>query len=106
MFPQDNSPYDATFVPAAWSSRPSDQRLYRDAIAPYCRSCHVTITTALAFETPDDLRANGAAAVARMCGAGPHGMPAAEQTSFRFFNSPARALLMTWLGAPGACEPK
>jgi hypothetical protein len=106
MFPQNNSPYDATFVPAAWSKTPSDARVYREALVPFCRSCHTTMTGQLAFETPADLRALATNTVTRACGSGPHGMPAAQQTSLRFFSSPARALLVTWLGAAGACEPK
>ena len=42
MFPQDGSPYNAAWVPAAWSTSPRDAQLYTDAIAPYCRSCHAT----------------------------------------------------------------
>jgi hypothetical protein len=41
-----------------------------------------------------------------MCGSGPHGMPAAQQTAKRFFKSSARALLLEWLGVPGACAPQ
>jgi hypothetical protein len=105
MFPANDAPYDAAFVPAAWATKPSDARVYRQAIAPYCRSCHATGTGAFAFATPADLASSRAGTLSRICGPGPHGMPAAQQTAQRFYASSARAVLLTWLTAPGACAP-
>ena len=101
--------YDAGFVPAAWSTTPRDAQVYRDAIAPYCRSCHASFDGAsesAAFATPDSLRAHANDAVAKICSTSTRGMPTAQQTATRFYASPARALLLAWLGAPGACAPQ
>nr|HEX4313464.1 hypothetical protein [Kofleriaceae bacterium] len=99
--------FDAGFVPDAWASSDHDRRVYSDAIAPYCRSCHASVDGGnLTFATPDDVRANSQQIVQTMCSTDPHGMPAAQQTAKRFFASPARALLLEWLGAAGACAPQ
>lgn len=108
MFPAADAPYDPAFVPAAWAA-PADARVYREVIAPYCRSCHVSFARSAddpaTLATPDQLRAYGAATVLKVCGPGPRGMPTAEATAVRMYNSSARALLLAWLDAPGACAP-
>jgi hypothetical protein len=109
MFPLDGSPYDPAFAPAGWSTTPSDARAYREVIAPYCRNCHASFGNgsddALALRTAESVRARGAEVTAHVCGAGPLGMPAAEQTTLHFYESSARAVLLQWLGQPGACAP-
>lgn len=101
--------FDDTFVPAGWSDTPSDARVYREVVKPYCRSCHTTFDKAggdpSTFATAAGLRAQGAMAVSKICGAGPHGMPTAQATAAAMYGSSARALLLTWLDAPGACAP-
>lgn len=109
MYPSGG--FDATFVPAAWAKTPRDALVYRDAIAPYCRSCHTSFAksasdTAAAFATPDDFRATKASTIQRMCGSGPHGMPVAERTTTRFFASGARGLILSYLDAAGTCAPQ
>ncbi|HWU90178.1 MAG TPA: hypothetical protein VN253_23100, partial [Kofleriaceae bacterium] len=98
LFPADNSPYNPAFVPVGWSETSADARVYREVIAPYCRNCHASFGSgaddALALRTAASLRARAAITVQRLCGAGPQGMPAAEQTTRHFFESPARALLL------------
>jgi len=109
MFPANNAPYAPTFVPTGWSATEADRVVYREVIAPYCRGCHASFESAggdaLVFDTAASLRAKSAATVARLCGTGPLGMPAAEVTTIKFFDSSARGLLLQWLGAPGACAP-
>jgi hypothetical protein len=109
MFPADSSPYDPAFVPAGWNETRSDARVYREAIAPYCRGCHTSFGGGAddpgALRTAASLRARAADVMTRLCGAGPQGMPAAEQTTLHFFESSARPLLLQWLGQPGACAP-
>lgn len=101
--------YDESFVPSGWSTTASDRRVYREVIAPYCRSCHVSFQRGAGdsgtFASADSLRRAASSVVSRICGAGPKGMPAAEATARDFFASPARGLLLTWLEAPGACAP-
>lgn len=102
--------FDAVYVPLAWSNTPSDQRVYREVVAPYCRSCHSTFDRGGAadpatFATAASFRAAAGGIVTRVCGGGPHGMPTAEATATAMFSSSARALLLTWLAAPGACAP-
>jgi mono/diheme cytochrome c family protein len=109
MFPASDAPYNPAFVPPGWSETPADARVYREAIAPYCRSCHTSFGSGaddpLALRTAASVRDRAADVTARLCGTGPKGMPAAEQTTLHFFESPARALLLQWLGQPGACAP-
>ena len=100
--------FDDAFVPSGWSATPSDAQVYRGVVAPYCRSCHTTFDRAsdtATFATAAGLRAQKGAVLTRLCGAGPHGMPTAERTTAALFGSSARALLLTWLEAPGACAP-
>ncbi len=102
--------FDAVYVPLGWSATPSDQRVYREVVAPYCRSCHSTFdrggpSDPATFATAASFRAASSTIVARVCGGGPHGMPTAEATANAMFSSSARALLLTWLAAPGACAP-
>ncbi|MGN6108505.1 MAG: hypothetical protein ACTHU0_25595 [Kofleriaceae bacterium] len=106
------APYDPGFVPPGWADTSSDRRVYREVIAPYCRGCHVSFggTGAtggdpVAFASAADLRDRAASTLVRVCGTGPRGMPTAEQTARHFFGSSARAVLLPWLGVPGACAP-
>jgi hypothetical protein len=102
MFPA-NIAYDPLFVPAGWRASPRDARVYHGVIAPYCRSCHTSFEDSATFATAVKSRAG--LIVEKVCGAGPKGMPTAEATTDDFYRSPARAVLLTWLDAPGACAP-
>jgi len=108
LFPADNS-FDPGFVPVGWRGKASDARIYREVVAPYCRGCHTSFANGpndpAAFTTAASLRAQATNVIAKICGGGPLGMPAAEQTTASFFRSSARALLVTWLGAASACAP-
>jgi len=103
MFPSGQ--FDPDFVPKAWQASGRDARVYREGFGRYCRSCHATFTDDLNLVDADAVREHGQLIVSRICTQGENGMPAAEQASRAFFNSPARALLLTWLGQPGACAP-
>jgi hypothetical protein len=108
LFPANNAAYDPAWVPPGWRAKPGEARVYREVIAPYCRSCHVSFDDAneqLVFATADSVRSRGSALMTHLCGEGPLGMPAAEQTTRAFFDSPARAVLLQWLDQPGACAP-
>lgn len=109
MFPAGSAPYDPSFVPPGWSATAADARVYREVIAPYCRSCHVSFESGagdpVAFSSAQTFRAFAGSIVQRVCGDGPRGMPSAEQTTQGFFRSSARGVLLAWLGAPGACAP-
>ena len=99
---------DPSVVPAAWRG-PASAPTYRNAIATACRGCHASRSDALAFATPDQLRARAADIVQAICGAGnaAHAMPSAEASLARFWSGPARAYLAGLLGpeAVGACPP-
>jgi hypothetical protein len=112
--------FNPTFVPGAWNTNSHDANLYTQVIAPFCRSCHASFqddTNGLAFATPADLMTNATGVANEICGSGPNGMPVAEQSSTRFFASAsnnnvfntsttlssARALLLEYTGASGAC---
>lgn len=108
MFPA-NKPYDPSFVPPGWAAKPADARVYREVIAPYCRGCHASFdddATDLVFSTADSVRTRWSSMMTHLCGTGPLGMPAAEQTTRAFFNSSARGIMLQWLGQPGACAPE
>jgi hypothetical protein len=109
LFPRNDGPFNGDFVPDGWGASPRDARVYREAIAPYCRSCHATFQNGskdpLSFTTAEGTKQSAELIVARICTHGPNGMPAAEQASRAFFASSARALLLAWLGQPGACAP-
>jgi len=110
IFPPDGSPYNPAFVPPGWSETAADARVYREVIAPYCRGCHASFSSAtedmLALRTASAVRKRAQSMATYVCGAGPHGMPAAEQTALRFFGSSARAVFLQWLDQPGACVPQ
>jgi len=110
MFPLDGSPYNPAFVPVGWSATPRDARVYHEVIAPYCRNCHVSFENAaandpLTLATAASVSTRASSVLGRLCGIGPRGMPAAEQTTLHFFSSSARAVLLQWLDQPGACAP-
>jgi hypothetical protein len=99
---------DPSVVPAAWQG-PATAPTYRNVIATACRGCHASRSDALAFATPDQLRARAADIVQAICGAGnaAHAMPSAEASLARFWSGPARAYLAGFLGPEvvGACPP-
>jgi hypothetical protein len=79
--------------------------MYSEVIAPNCRGCHAAFDDGATFNTPDNFRGRGASSLQRACGNGPRGMPTAEQTTASFLSSSARAIMVEWLDAPGACVP-
>jgi hypothetical protein len=104
MFPA-NVDYDPMFVPAGWRASTRDDRVYHEVIAPYCRSCHTSFDDSATFATAAAVKSRAGLIVEKVCGAGPKGMPTAEATTDDFYRSPARAVLLTWLDAPGGCAP-
>jgi hypothetical protein len=109
------------YVPSAWLSWPGARHpldgkaLYRGAVKVACRTCHVSETTRpdLDFLEPTDFTMpldplNSPRALA--CG-NPHYMPHAERAMKKFWESGARAYLVTGLAASGypdlagACKP-
>jgi hypothetical protein len=101
---------DPEFVPPAWSESREAAQTYLHAIAPYCRGCHASTAvgegpSALDFSTPASLRAANVRQA--VCGVGltPHDMPNAEVVLRRFWESPARAYLVSFLSIPGSCRP-
>jgi hypothetical protein len=113
--------FNNTFVPGAWNTNSHDANLYTQVVAPLCRGCHASVASdaaGLTFQTPQDMTNNADKVAAAICGAGPTGMPVAQQTSSLFFTSndtilnnsnvtaqviSARALLLEYLGEPGSC---
>ena len=107
IYPAAN--FVADYIPDGWTKKPGDKTVYRNVIAPYCRSCHLSQSLA---DTPDPLMFLSAAETrnfagsikALICGKD-RAMPEAAETAVRFFNSGARGELLAWLNAPGACAP-
>jgi hypothetical protein len=108
LFPNPTT-YQPTFIPTGWSATASDRAIYQQVVAPYCRGCHASHQSnpnapdPLAFDSAANFRAFTGAIVSVVCGSGPNGMPAAQAPATNFFASGARGLLLTYLGASGAC---
>jgi len=110
-----NTPANTRYVPPGWTESSATVKVYQEVVGPYCRSCHVSQqTTALArdildFSSSAVFLAQANQIVEVVCGtpgsAASHTMPNAEVTLKAFWASPARAYLLAYLGATGACSP-
>jgi len=102
---------DHSHVPAGWATQPRDARVYKEVLATTCVGCHASFAdtggapSTLAFGTPAEMSARGPLILTKTCGLDAKRMPAAEATLKRFWQSPARAYLVSWMGAAGACAP-
>ena len=102
---------DTAYVPPEFDGDEAERKVYRDAIAPYCRTCHVAQLGSLAFNDAEAFVGLKDLIDLRVCGNGGsaaqnHVMPNAEVTQTKFWASPARAYLATYLGIAGSCKPK
>ena len=95
-----------SYVPPGWTERKQKSLgLYNGVVKPYCRTCHMSATSATVdFEEEDDFFNLKASINADVCGAG-HEMPQAEHVMRKFWKSGARAYLVTGLGLNTACKP-
>lgn len=95
-----------TFVPADWADATDDldgTTLYRGVVKPACRTCHMSASVAsLDFADYADFTGLSAAIRAVTCG-NSHVMPHAERVMKHFWQSGARAYLVT--GLPPAAYP-
>lgn len=102
------------FVPPGWDGSPDARAVYRHAVAPYCRGCHLSqdeegAASVLGFREAEAFRIQRDEIGRRMCdGAAPPAerMPSAEAAHRRFWASPARAYLVDFLGLAGPCAPE
>lgn len=94
------------FVPKGWAQDANAQQLYRQVVAPTCRTCHIShspqaVVTGdpLRFSTFDDFQLNKALIIALACTSHSStlSMPNAEQTSNIFWQGPARSQLLNRL---------
>ena len=109
------SVYNPTFLPAGWTFDPAvdekksraARQVYNEVVKPYCRTCHSSHDAGLLdFLSYDSFLTSSNAIGTMVCvQAGTYPMPQAEQTQVRFWNSPARAHLMSALSIPGTCKP-
>ncbi len=105
---------DQRYVPPGWDGSPRERAVYRNAIAPYCRGCHLSqdddaAAAPLGFREAEAFRAQRDEIGRRLCdGAAPPAerMPNAEAAHRRFWASPARAYLVDFLALPGPCAPE
>lgn len=102
---------DTAYVPSGFNGDDAQRKVYIDAIAPYCRTCHVAQVGSLAFNDATTFVGLKDLIDLRVCGNGGsaaqnHVMPNAEVTQTKFWASPARAYLVTYLGIAGSCKPK
>jgi hypothetical protein len=100
---------DTRFVPAAWNASPVDAKVYREVVAPYCRTCHASHAGGaqdLSFVTPAQFVAQKGKILQTVCGGAELPMPAAEVTMRAFWQSRARAYLVAALDLPGPCAPR
>jgi len=102
-------------LPAEWDVSPLARAAYRDAIAPACRSCHLSMTdgrdgrAALDFADAASTLAAGPRIVRALCGAADlppaRRMPSCEVAAHSFWSGPGRAALLDFVGDRGACAP-
>ena len=102
-------------IPAGWDRTAADRLVYREVVAPYCRTCHVSFpddardfSTAARFRSLEGLvlvhtRGNDAASDASRRAS--HRMPHAERTLEKFWASSARAYLAQYFKAKGSWRP-
>jgi hypothetical protein len=91
-------------VPPGWNSH---KDLYRNVVAPYCRSCHGALSTngtTPSWSTYEEFAGDSPFIKYLVCDT--QVMPHAEVTQKRFFDSGARAMLMHELGWEGDCSPQ
>lgn len=96
---------NSQWVPAAWLALPGEdgRAIYNGVIKKNCRTCHVSASTAsLDFAQPADFSSNKALIRNATCGPA-HGMPHAERVMRKFWQSSARAYLVT--GYPSGVYP-
>jgi hypothetical protein len=94
------------YVPDGWKDpdnvapRPHE-KLYFEVVAPYCRTCHMTMSGPLSFSRYDDFYSYRDVIKRDVCES--HEMPQSEHTADRFWRSPARAHLIGALQLQTAC---
>jgi hypothetical protein len=99
---------DTRFVPAGWSHDGTQAKVYREVVAPYCRSCHASQGpghVVLDFTDATEMKGMAAQVAKSVCNRNDLAMPNAEQTLRRFWQGRARAYLVAFLDVPGACAP-
>jgi hypothetical protein len=105
--------FDDTFVPEGWKSANSGQpwsdKFYSSVVQPYCQGCHVTQKAGKDFMSFASFSPFASTALGYTCGPRPstgttsvastHLMPHAEMTMKHFWESPARAHLLSAFGS-------
>jgi hypothetical protein len=91
-------------VPSGWSGNWNEKQLYTNVVAPYCRTCHSSRDDAFSWSTYEGFSALQSDILLQTCVA--QDMPHAEQAQRNFWGSGARAHLLAWAGATGACTPQ
>jgi hypothetical protein len=99
------------FMPADWKPNNTldGEALYNGVIKPFCRTCHISSNNAtLDFNDWSDVKDRAAQIRGVVCGT--KKMPHAERVQKKFWQSGARAYVLTGLGASGAdslaaCKP-
>jgi hypothetical protein len=112
-----NGPGDAnavandTFIPSGWQTNEASKKLYNEVVKHYCRTCHVSNEiTAIDWHDYQDFKNDALTIAGYACApsqhnAPAHQMPQAEVTQRNFWQSPARAHLVSALGLATACKP-
>lgn len=93
-------------IPTGWTTNWHTMQLYSNVVGPYCRTCHTSRDNGdlLAFRTYGDFAQLQSQVVSHTCVT--QDMPHAEHTQRNFWASGARAHLLAWSGAAGACTPQ
>jgi hypothetical protein len=92
-------------VPGGWTGSWHQRELYTNVVAPYCRTCHTSRGAGdpLAFDTYAHFDGVQGDILTQTCVN--QDMPHSEQAQRNFWSSGARAHLIAWSGATGACSP-
>jgi hypothetical protein len=96
-----HTPFDRNFVPMGWQAVPfvppqqDPQTLYKTIVQPYCRGCHVALSSqpnsALDFDAYSDLVFYRAVGLLESDACRAYSMPHAEVSLARFWASPSTA---------------
>jgi hypothetical protein len=101
-------------IPAGWDRNAADRLVYREVVAPYCRTCHVSFPDGPDFNTAAEFKLYQGLVVTFTRGNGSssdwlrrpsHLMPHAERTLAKFWASSARAYLAQYFKASGSWKP-
>jgi hypothetical protein len=106
-YPDASSTFHGDFRPADWNNGASGaNKVYDGVVKKYCRTCHVSMAGGGArpnFTSASEFTQLGGLIQSLVCDG--HSMPQSLLTQDNFWNSPARAHIVGFLGLHTPCKP-